>query len=178
MENELINIFWNANQIFLENETKNIINKVSERNLCGRLAIYLDDNLRVSNFSGYYVDTEYNRNGGKIKTILDKNSCEIIINCDIVIHSRGENISQDNLIAFEMKKYNRPRDEKNSDRNRLELLTRDSYDGIWSADGETLPKHVCGYIWGVYIEIDSNKRTERIELYQKGHAVTEKLIKF
>ena len=40
----------------------------------------------------YYVDVEYNRNKGKIKTIIDDNENVININCYLIIHSRGENI--------------------------------------------------------------------------------------
>jgi hypothetical protein len=179
MEIELIEIFRKANQVFLQREVANIQNGVSERNLCGRLAIYLSNIIALSNFSEYYVDPEYNRNyGGRIKTILDEEFKEIIINCDIIIHSRGENIERDNLIAFEMKKSNRPDTEKDSDRKRLRALTKDSYDDVWSADNETLPEHVCGYIWGVYLELDSEIKTEKIELYQKGNLVSDEIIHF
>lgn len=179
MEQELLEIFIASNTTFLHKEIDNIQNGVAERNLCGRLAIYLSENLSNSNFSSYYVDPEYNRNyDGRIKTILDDEFNEIVINCDIIIHSRGENIKQDNLIAFEMKKAIRPEGEKDSDRKRLRALTKESYDDIWSADGKTLPEHVCGYVWGVYIEIDNVKRTELIEYYQKGFLVQSEVIKY
>lgn len=46
--------------------------------------------------------------------------------------------------------------EKENDKARLVALTKDSYDGVWSFDGKTLPEHVCGYDLGIYYEIDSN----------------------
>ena len=67
-------------------------------------------------YSGYYTDVEYNRNAGGIKTIrktIRGQQEEIIpINCDLILHSRGENVDQDNLIAIEMKKSNAPSAEK------------------------------------------------------------------
>lgn len=172
MEKALIQIFNAANRTFLIEEVDNIQNGVSERNLCGRLAMYLRDIIRDSDFAEYHVDPEYNRNyGGRVKTILDGENNEIVINCDIIIHSRGQNIIQDNLVAFEMKKSNRSDEDKDADRSRLRALTKASYDGVWTADGVTLPEHVCGYIWGIYIELDSNNREELIEYYQHGELV-------
>ncbi len=179
MEEQLLEIFRASNQTFLQREIDNIQNGVAERNLCGRLAIYLSENINNSDFANYYVDPEYNRNyGGRIKTILDDGLNEIVINCDIIIHSRGQIIEQDNLVAFEMKKANRPQTEKDSDKNRLRALTKDSYDDVWSADGKTLPEHVCGYVWGVYLEIDNLNRTELVELYQNGQLVSNEIINY
>lgn len=92
----------------------------------------------------------------------------ININCDVILHSRGNIIAQDNLIAMEMKKSNRPDEQKTSDKNRLRALTKDSYDDIWSFDGDTLPKHVCGYIFGFYLEINIQDRECLFECYEKG----------
>lgn len=179
MEEQLLEIFRISNQTFLQREIDNIQNGVAERNLCGRLAIYLNESIKNSDFDDYYVDPEYNRNyDGRIKTILDDGLNEIVINCDIIIHSRGQIMEQDNLIAFEMKKANRPQTEKDSDRNRLRALTKDSYDNVWSADGKTLPEHVCGYVWGVYLEIDNLNRNELVELYQKGKLVSSEIINY
>ena len=52
------------------------------------------------------MDTEYNRNGGSLKTIFDnERDLKVIkVTCDIIVHSRGKNIKQDNLICIEMKK--------------------------------------------------------------------------
>src|SRR5699024_5877495 len=69
----------------------------------------------------------------------------------------------DNLIALEMKKSYRPMKEKENDKARLVALTKDSYDGVWSFDGKTLPEHVCGYDLGIYYEIDSKNCLVYIE---------------
>ena len=89
---------------------------------------------KKSKYSEYYVDVEYNRNNGHVKTI-------------------------------------RLKKEKEDDRARLTALTRDSYDGVWSFDGKTLPEHVCGYDLGIYYEIDLKTRLIYIEYYVKGELV-------
>lgn len=158
----------------MQNEARNILSDVSERNLCGRLAYYLEDLLRKYDLKGYYADPEYNRKQeGQVKTMLDDNLTVVSISCDVVVHSRGENIEQDNLIAIEMKKCNRPQNEKESDKNRLRALTKDSYDGVWSYDGKTHPDHVCGYALGFYIEIDKDDRECHIEMYSKGNKTNQ-----
>ena len=55
--------------------------------------------------------------------------------------------------------------EKENDKARLVALTKDSYDGVWSFDGKTLPEHVCGYDLGIYYEIDSKNCLVYIEYY-------------
>jgi hypothetical protein len=72
-----------------------------------------------------------------------------------------------------MKKSDRPSKEKQKDRDRLRALTKASFDDVWSNDGFTQPEHVCGYILGVYIEINRAKRTCLVEYYAKGHQVEE-----
>lgn len=169
----LLEVFNKGKVTFFQREINNILNRVSERNLCGRLAIYLDNSLTSNNLEGYYADPEYNRNqNGTVKTILDENNVVVSISCDVIIHSRGEIVGKDNLVAIEMKKSNRPDSEKNDDRKRLRALTKDSYDDIWSADGLTLPEHVCGYHIGIYMELDIEKRICIFELYQKGKKIS------
>ena len=165
----LNDIFTKTIEIFFVKELDNILKDVNERNLCGRLAIYLDNLARENNLDGYFADPEYNRKqNGQIKTILDDEMNVININCDVILHSRGNNTVQDNLIAIEMKKSNRPDEQKISDKNRLRALTKDSYDDIWSLDGVTQPEHVCGYIFGFYMEINIRERECLFECYEKG----------
>lgn len=174
MERVLKNIFKESNDLFLKEEIDNILNDVNERNLCGRLAIYLNDKIRENGISGYYVDTEYNRNlNGRVKTVLDDEMNVINVNCDIIIHSRGQIVHKDNLIAIEMKKSNRPDSEKESDKKRLRALTKDSFDDIWSFDGIALPEHVCGYSLGFYVELNIRSRVCLIEKYKKGKKSSE-----
>jgi hypothetical protein len=92
----------------------------------------------------------------------------IEISADLILHSRGANIAEDNLIALEMKKSSRPPKEKKADRQRLRAMTKSSYDGVWSNDGTTHPEHVCGYRLGVYVEINRKARKLRIEYFVRG----------
>lgn len=165
-------IFQEAKDTFFVEERENILSDIAERNLCGRLSIYLTCKLKEHNLTGYYADTEYNRKqGGKVKTILDDEFNIITIQSDLIVHSRGNLIDQDNLIAIEMKKSARPESEKIADRKRLRAMTKISYDGVWSADGETHPKHVCGYNLGVYIILDITAQTYTLEFYRLGEQI-------
>lgn len=164
-----LNLFKKSLQLFLDSEQKNILSGVSERSLVGRLAIgitALKDNF---GFKDYYCDTEYNRKqNGQLKTIVDSEFQIINITCDLILHSRGDNKKQDNILALEVKKSNRPENEKLSDKQRLMLMTKESYDGIWSNDGKTYPEHVCGYTCGIYLEIDASNRNCYLESYRNG----------
>ncbi|MRC18369.1 hypothetical protein GH866_22505 [Bacillus thuringiensis] len=169
MNTELIKLFEKVNKRFLREQKDFILSGVSERSICGQLMLYLYLEKSNTTFSSYYVDIEYNRNeGGKVKTI--KNSEEKVLNvtCDIILHSRGLNEQQDNLIAIEMKKSNQPNKDKDNDRERLMALTKDPDDNIYSYDGKVLPENVCGYILGIFYEVNINRKYVNIEYYQKG----------
>jgi hypothetical protein len=170
MISDMMAIFNKANSSFLEIEANDGIHLgVSERSLCGSLMLHLRKALDESAYGNYFVDIEYNRNeGGKLKTIVNECETPVTITCDLIVHSRGKIVSQDNLIAIEMKRSTHPQGEKDKDRLRLSCLTRDSYDNIWSYDGKTLPEHVCRYILGVYYELDSRSRKASVEYYVKG----------
>lgn len=178
---DMIRIFEDANSNFIRYDKDLFEMEVSERTLCGGLKSYLEDEIKSSIYNKYFVDVEYNRNqGGKLKTIkktIKGPDMKIItINCDLIIHSRGHNLEQDNLIAIEMKKSNISNDEKNNDRDRLIALTKDSYDDIWSYDGKALPEHVCRYLLGVYYEVNFNTKKIILEYYSKGALYTKKII--
>ena len=167
-------LFNMALEEFFTREARNIHSGVSERNLCGRLSLPLERVSKEYGLKGYYADTEYNRKqDGLVKTILDDNYQIINITCDLILHSRGENMAKDNLIAIEMKKSERPEEEKTSDRARLRTLTKSSFDGIWSYDGRTHPEHVCGYELGYFIEIYRGNSTYIVQKFQKGELVNE-----
>jgi hypothetical protein len=166
---QLTNLFKTSSDTFFEKETAHILNGVAERSLCSRLAMYLEQLMPGFGIEGYYADTEYNRKqDGQIKTILDDQMEVVVINCDLIVHSRG-NEAPDNLIAIEMKKSNRPASEKLSDRNRLRALTKKN--DVWSYDGKVHPEHVSGYIIGVYMELDLKKRKCLFEKYKGGDLI-------
>ena len=170
---ELQRIFEKANKSFLKNNKQLFETEVSERSLCGALMLELYEALKNTQYNNYYVDVEYNRNvNGKVKTlkktISDSEIQVVTINCDLIIHSRGELI-EDNLLALEMKKSKRSKEEKIKDKERLECLTKDPYKDVWSYDGRVHPEHVCGYKLGVYYEINFSQGTISIEYYRKGY---------
>jgi hypothetical protein len=164
---------------FLERETQNILNGTSERNLCACWAPLLEQAAIEGGFEGYRGDAEYNRmKNGMVKVILANNSSVVRIVCDLILHSRGSFMKHDNLIAIEMKRSNRPEPEKESDRLRLRTLTRSTFDGVWSADGVTHPRYVCGYQLGFYVEFDVTGRSLFVEEYVEGTKVDEHCQKF
>jgi len=168
-ENLVLDVFTSSLQIFLQKESQEIIEGVNERNNCGRWAVYLQQVAEERGLEGYIADPEYNRKqNGEIKTILDNENRVVTINCDLILHSRGDNIATDNLIAIEVKKYDRPDEDKRRDRERLRALTKASYDDIWMNDGSNPPEHVCGYQLGAFVELDRRQQICRIEYYKNG----------
>jgi hypothetical protein len=170
-ESHMRDLFYRSFEKFLALESNNILSGVSERNLCNRLGFCLEDERKARGLEGYYVDAEYNRQqNGQVKTLLNGNYEEVSITCDLILHSRGESVARDNLIAIEMKKSSRPGAEKKKDRIRLIALTKKSYDDIWSNDGVTHPKYVCGYELGIFIELDIRRGLVKVEEFQGGAA--------
>lgn len=174
---ELIEIFEKSNLCFLKNDKSLLINNVSERSWYSRFAIYMTDLIKKYGIKNYYVDTEYNRNGNKLKTVFDTNLEIINITCDVILHSRGTIFENDNLICIEMKKSNASFNDKEEDKKRLKLLTKKSYDDIWSIDGNILPEHVCGYKLGIYYEVNIESKSIYIEYYENGELKSYKNMK-
>lgn len=181
-EKLLERIFEEANDNFLKNNHLLLKTRVSERTLCGALMIELYEKLKKTKYWEYFVDVEYNRNhGGKLKTIKRDDYQIVKINCDLIVHSRGQNAYRDNLIAIEMKKSSVKEKYKDSDRCRLECLTKRPDQDVWSYGGEALPEHVCGYGLGVYYEVNYGKKNILVEYYNKGqcyHSYNIKIEKY
>ncbi|MBU2868448.1 hypothetical protein [Pacificibacter marinus] len=168
-------IFFKSLNNFTKAEAANILNGTSERNLCSRLGFVLETEVKGAGVYGYYADVEYNRKQqGAVKTILDDQMQVVRITCDLILHSRGESILNDNLIAVEMKRLEHPNAEKRKDRIRLRAMTKSSYDDLWSADGIAHPKHVCGYVLGYFVELDSINRNFLVEGYSGGELLSTK----
>jgi hypothetical protein len=169
---KLVSIFESSIKATTKKDKDLFINDCAERTICSALMLQLDNEIKSTPFSDYYSDVEYNRNNGHPKEIAyDESQGPKRIFCDLILHSRGNNIWQDNLIAIEMKKSTADNPEKEKDRKRLMALTRPSYDDVWRADGKVLPEYVCRYILGVYIEIDRSFRNLHIEYYRNGSQV-------
>lgn len=118
-----------------DTDEKNIIDGVSERNLCARLAMYIEQEMKKYNFfDDYYADVEYNRQRKqddksktepkiepKIepKTESDMEPKKMV--CDLLIHSRGKK-EIENFLALEMKK--KPVRKAEKDKDRLKRMTQ------------------------------------------------------
>lgn len=162
-------VFEQALDEFFTRESEALCGDVAERNSCGRLAMYMQRAAEAAGLVEYLADPEYNRKqGGQIKTTMDSDLRVITIIPDVVLHSRGARIEDDNLIVVEMKKSDRPAEEKQTDHIRHRAMTRRSFDGMWSNDGTTHPEHVCGYQLGAYIEVDGRARKARIDYFRFG----------
>lgn len=172
LRRQLRGIFREAFLIFLEEDLDNILTGVSERNLCQRLAMPLERVAHDAGFVDYRADVEFNRaNDGRLKTIAGENFESVTITCDLILHSRGRVPDKDNLIAIEMKRRSHPPAEKHKDRIRLIALTREPYEGVWSADGRADPAHVGDYFLGYFIEVDERRRRLLIEEYARGEVI-------
>ncbi len=169
MLGNLMNIFITSSDEFLSQQFELISSGVSERCLCGAFMLILNKYIQESPYNQYYTDIEYNRNGSKLKTIIDDSLIVIPITCDIIVHSRGTIQLQDNLIAIEMKRSDHPPSEKAKDKARLKALTKsDNESTLFSLNGRMFPKYVCGYVLGVYYEINTLLKVINIEYYVDG----------
>lgn len=152
---------------FFKMEAEAILDQVSERNNCQRFSIYLERRAHDAGLTGYRADAEYNRqSGGNRKRILIGNAEEAFIHSDLILHSRGSIPDQDNLIAIEMKKADRPDHEKQSDRRRLCAMTGPADKAL--DEQQTVRPYVCGYLIGMYIELDAHQGIANIERYENG----------
>ncbi|MEA1847508.1 hypothetical protein U9K52_01165 [Chryseobacterium sp. MHB01] len=170
MLRRIFDIFIQASDQFVENERDLILSTVSERCLCGSFMLILRRILDNTEFNNYFTDIEYNRNEGRVKTIINDEFETLNITCDLIIHSRGNIINQDNLLAIEMKRDYHPLDEKIKDKKRLKALTQPISEVTEMSNGG-FPINVCGYILGVYYEISVPQREIFIEYYVNGNVL-------
>jgi len=104
----------------------NIFNKVSERNICARLAHHMENIMREYDrvdkrklFNHYYADVEYNRMGnGDFKYYENSEHRPVYMVSDLLIQSRGE---PRNYLAVEMKRKGNYRNTR-KDKTRLKSI--------------------------------------------------------
>jgi len=142
----------NALDTFYKNDSFLIENKLCERCLVHRLAVYLEN----ERFPDYFIDCEYNKiyrdqkSMPKIASNLNGNFI------DIIITKRDDN-RQNDLVCFEIKKWDNYRGRKKDIEN-LEILTK----------GDRF-----GYDYGFYIILGKIKEKTKIEVYRKGNKTEE-----
>lgn len=177
MKEQLRKLFYESLDNFFVREAANIGAGIAERNLCARLAMILEPKAHESGLTDYFADPEYNRKYGRVKTILDENAVEVRINCDLLLHSRGQ-CADDNLIAVEMKKSERPVQEELDDCERLRTLTKPNYNDLVVLEGDLEEQHVCGYKLGYFLWIDAESRTYRLKEYSNGTFISEQVVQY
>lgn len=135
----------------------NIKINVSERNICARLAMHLENIMRErDSFNGYFADVEYNRQGkGELKQVyIEPAKIPIKMVSDLLIQSRGR---ARNLLAVEMKKYNNYQAVK-SDHERLrEMVMSENKDNRDCIHGTLLGAFIKYSVKEVLIEYFSEE---------------------
>lgn len=142
----------NALKAFYKNDSFLIENKLCERCLVHRVAVYLEN----ERFSDYFIDCEYNKShlnrNSEPKRASNPNGNFI----DVIISKRDGNYQND-LICFEIKRWDNYH-ERNKDRENLRILTK----------GDRF-----GYNYGFYIILGKSKEKTKIEIYSKGNKEEE-----
>ncbi len=170
-----IEIFYNANKLFIKDNIRNIELGVSEVTLQGDFSQAFKEILKEMKICNYYSDINYNKNKYFTKCIINEKMKYFDIFCDLIIHSRGENLEQDNLLAIEMKKKENRKD-RLKDRKRLEIMTSDSYVGEILFD--ELPPYICRYSLGIFYDLDVKKRQIQLDFYQHGELIKTQTIHY
>ncbi len=177
LKNNILKLFYEANKNFLQNNLSSILIDISERNMCSNLSHEISLLKDKFQFSDYYADAEYDRNGPFGKTIIDENEEVLLITCDLIFHSRGTK-QKDNLLTLEMKKLPSNKKLLDKDRNRLKALTKQAYDNVFLFNDLVLPQHVCGYEVGIYYLIDTSKKEITLEIYADGKFINRETNSF
>ena len=113
-------------QMLYDVDYSNIYNKVSERNLCARLAHHMENCMQRYDminkkevFLGYYADVEYDKmNDGDPKQYETAQHRPKRMISDLLIHSRG--VPQ-NFLALEMK-HKKNYSKRREDRERIKAM--------------------------------------------------------
>lgn len=168
-------IFYNANKLFIKDNIRNIELGVSEVTLQGNFSQAFKEILKEMKISNYYSEINYNKNKHFTKCIINEKMEYFDIFCDLIIHSCGENLQQDNLLAIEMKKKENRKD-RLKDRKRLEIMTSDSY--VEEILFDELPPYICRYSLGIFYDLDIKKRQIKLDFYQHGKLIKTQTIHY
>ena len=124
--------------------------KCSERSIVFRLGLYLANDLAES---GLTVDCEYNRNGEKPKSLMNKH----FTYPDIIVHSRGEN--ENNCLVVEVKTPNDTNlDHFRKDREKLIGFTLETSYRYEQGVHAYIAATTCSLVWYVNGEIREHTR--------------------
>lgn len=170
-----LKIFYSANKLFIKDNIRNIELGVSEVTLQGDFSQAFKEVLKEMKIHNYYSDINYNKNQHFTKCIINEKMEYFDIFCDLIIHSRGENKKQDNLLAIEMKKKENRKD-RFKDKKRLEIMTSDSY--VDEILFDELPLYICRYALGIFYDLDTKRRQIKLDFYQHGKLVEKQIIRY
>lgn len=104
-QDQLKEIVRSAISAFNDKEKYLIENDLSERCICARFAMYLEDALRNTDYCNFVVDVEYNRGAmGKERGTKKLDAHPITV--DLIVHKRAKDpmTGFQNLVCMEMKK--------------------------------------------------------------------------
>lgn len=145
--------------------------KVSERCICARLALHIDNNMREYDkengsrvFEGYYADVEFNRMYGVLPKKVFYDDIKHSVSCDLLIHSRGEK-TLDNYLCLEMKKEEN-KEKCEEDRKRIMAMT--------ISNPKSNTEYVENTLVGVYMTLTPS--SFELEFYKKGEFYEKKMI--
>ena len=120
---KLKDIFKQCVDKMLKDDYHLIKNDSHEGSISFRIGHYLENKLKESSdFNGFVVDLEYNRNLDNIKSFEGKK-----VRPDLIVHKRGENGPSYNLMVIEIKKHTAPCYEKDRDCDRLKKFISEEY---------------------------------------------------
>lgn len=93
-QENLKELFWEANEAFIKNNSVLLKIRLSERCLCGALMCELNKQLEKRNYNKYYADVEFNRDTNDdidtIKKLPNAQGSIKRIFPDIIVHSRAQ----------------------------------------------------------------------------------------
>ena len=161
LKEKILEIFYLANQQFLNRNIKIVDIDINERTLCAQLSSFINRILEETELSDYYCDVEYNRLGNCIKEINHKKK----IIPDLIIHSRGEKV-KDNLLVLEMKKITSGFRSMDYDRRKLRKMTKQHFEEF-----ETHTHYLYNYEVGVFYIIDTSRQEITLEIYHNSKLI-------
>ncbi len=138
----------------------NLLDDVSEWNICARIAMYLENRMRAYDFlyrteffKKYYVDVEYNRSyKGDVK-IVDGHKVRV----DLIVQTREETMP--NYLVLEVKKPENP-ERRVDDERELNRMVR-------PREEDSSDYYNCGSYVGVFLDYDKDSYFGKIYWYDE-----------
>lgn len=157
---------------FYRFEKRNLELDVHEITHGHRLAYYMekairkyDNENRCREFWEYSVDLEFNRTEGGNSKIVLQDGLYRKTRCDILLHSKGRNKTQENLLIIELKKG----DKTNKVDDDLKEISR----MVSPPEENAQDTKICGTLLGVFLRIYPDRYSGTRFWYQSGKVCSE-----